>query len=45
MAYSERLKRCADRNNFYYGDDFVDSGTGELFSGFGNLFGCGLKLC
>ena len=45
LAYSERLKACADRGNFYYGDDFLDNSTGELFSGFGNLFGCGLKLC
>jgi hypothetical protein len=44
-AYAERLKACADRSNFYYGDDFIDNSTGELFSGFGNLFGCGLKLC
>ncbi len=45
LAYSERLKACADCSNFYYGDDFLDNSTGELFSGFGNLFGCGLKLC
>jgi hypothetical protein len=45
LAYSERLKACADRSNFYYSDDFLDNSTGELFSGFGNLFGCGLKLC
>ncbi|ETN82225.1 Replication protein, partial [Necator americanus] len=44
-AYAERLKKCADKNNFYYGEDFLDNSTGELFSGFGNLFGCGLKLC
>jgi hypothetical protein len=44
-AYAERLKACANRSNFYYGDDFLDNSTGELFSGFGNLFGCGLKLC
>jgi hypothetical protein len=45
MGYAERLRACADRNNFYLGDDFVDQKTGELFSGFGTLFGCGLKLC
>jgi hypothetical protein len=45
LAYSERLRACADRSNFYFGDDFLDNSTGELFSGFGNLFGCGLKLC
>lgn len=44
-AYAKRLKKCADRSNFYYGEDFLDNSTGELFSGFGNLFGCGLKLC
>jgi hypothetical protein len=45
MGYAERLRACADRNNFYLGEDFVDKKTGELFSGFGTLFGCGLKLC
>jgi hypothetical protein len=44
-GYAERLRACADKNNFYLGDDFVDMKTGELFSGFGTLFGCGLKLC
>jgi hypothetical protein len=45
LAYAERMKACADRRNFYYGEDFFDPLTGELFAGFGNLFGCGLKLC
>jgi hypothetical protein len=45
LGYAERMKSCADRRNFYYGEDFLDSSTGELFEGFGNLFGCGLKLC
>jgi hypothetical protein len=45
LGYAERMKSCADRQNFYYGEDFLDSSTGELFEGFGNLFGCGLKLC
>jgi hypothetical protein len=44
-AYADRLKACADRNNFYLTDGFVDYLTGETFSGFGGLFGCGLKLC
>jgi hypothetical protein len=44
-AYAERLRACADRNNFYLTDGFVDFETGETFSGFGNLLGCGLKLC
>ncbi len=44
-AYADRLKACADRNNFYLTDGFVDYSTGETFSGFGGLFGCGLKLC
>ncbi len=45
LGYAERMRACADRQNFYYGEDFLDSSTGELFSGFNNLFGCGLKLC
>ncbi len=45
IGYADRLRACADRNNYYLGDDFVDQKTGELFSGFGVLFGCGLKLC
>jgi hypothetical protein len=44
-GYAERMKACADRQNFYYGENFLDSSTGELFDGFNNLFGCGLKLC
>jgi hypothetical protein len=45
IGYADRLRACADCNNFYLGDDFVDKVTGELFSGYGTLFGCGLKLC
>jgi hypothetical protein len=45
LAYAERLRACADRANFYLGEDFVDFRTGETFSGFATLFGCGLKLC
>jgi hypothetical protein len=45
LVYADRMKSCADRHNFYYGKDFLDFATGELFEGFGNLFGCGLKLC
>jgi hypothetical protein len=45
FGYAERMLGCARRQNFYYGKDFLDSATGELFEGFGNLFGCGLKLC
>ncbi len=45
FAYAERLQACSDRNNFYICDDFVDYSTGETFFGFGNLLGCGLKLC
>jgi plasmid rolling circle replication initiator protein Rep len=44
-GYAERLRACAARYNYYLGEDFVDPKTGELFSGFGTLFGCGLKLC
>jgi hypothetical protein len=45
IGYAERLRACAVRSNYYLGDDFVDPKTGELFSGFGTLFGCGLKPC
>jgi hypothetical protein len=45
LGYAKRMQACADRQNFYYGKDFFDPMTGELFAGFGNLFGCGLKLC
>jgi hypothetical protein len=45
LGYAERMQACARRQNFYYGEDFLDSATGELHEGFGILFGCGLKLC
>jgi hypothetical protein len=45
LGYAERLQACSDRYNFYMCDDFVDFQTGETFFGFGNLLGCGLKLC
>jgi hypothetical protein len=43
--YAERLKACADRTNYYYTEEFFNCETGETFTGFSNLFGCGLKLC
>jgi hypothetical protein len=43
-GYAERLRACAARSNYYLGEDFVDK-EGNKFSGFGTLFGCGLKLC
>jgi hypothetical protein len=45
LGYADRLQECSDRNNFYMCNDFVDYETGETFFGFGNLLGCGLKLC
>jgi hypothetical protein len=45
LGYAARMKECADRQNFYLGEDFLDVSTGEVWDGFGNLFGCGLKLC
>jgi hypothetical protein len=45
IGYAERLRACATRSNYYLGEDFVDKKTGKKFSGFGTLFGCGLKLC
>ncbi len=45
LGYADRLQACSDRNNFYMCNDFVDYETGETFFGFGNMFGCGLKLC
>jgi hypothetical protein len=45
IGYAKRLRACAARSNYYLGEDFVDKKTGETFSGFGTLFGCGLKLC
>ncbi len=44
LAYSERLRAFADRSNFYYCNDYIASSTGELFSGFGNIFECGIKF-
>jgi plasmid rolling circle replication initiator protein Rep len=44
IGYAERLRACAARSNYYLGEDFVDK-EGNKFSGFGTLFGCGLKLC
>jgi hypothetical protein len=44
FALSQRLKACSSRYNYYLADDLNNS-EGECFDGFGNLYGCGSKLC
>jgi hypothetical protein len=44
LVLAQRIKRCAARNNRFLAKD-LNNQDGECFDGFGNLFGCGSKLC
>ncbi len=44
LALAERVRQCSLKSNHYLADDLCDE-NGECFSGFGNLWGCGSKLC
>lgn len=44
LALAERMRQCSLKSNHYLADDLFDA-NGECFNGFGNLWGCGSKLC
>jgi hypothetical protein len=44
LALAERMRQCSLKSNHYLAEDLMDS-NGESFNGFGNLWGCGSKLC
>ncbi len=43
LALAERMRQCSLKTNHYLATD-LDDGQ-ECFNGFGNLWGCGSKLC
>jgi hypothetical protein len=45
MALAWRIRTCSDRENHWVGDDLHNTETGELYTGNGNLWSCGSKLC
>jgi tRNA splicing endonuclease len=44
LALAERMRQCSLKTNHYLAEDLADK-NGECFNGFGNLWGCGSKLC
>jgi hypothetical protein len=44
LALAERMRQCSLKSNHYLAEDLADA-NGECFNGFGNLWGCGSKLC
>ncbi len=44
LALAERTRQCSLKSNHYLAEDLTDA-NGECFDGFGNLWGCGSKLC
>jgi hypothetical protein len=44
LALAERMRQCSLKSNHYLAEDLADA-NGECFDGFGNLWGCGSKLC
>jgi hypothetical protein len=44
LALAERMRQCSLKSNHYLAEDLTDA-NGECFDGFGNLWGCGSKLC
>jgi replication protein len=44
LALAERMRQCSLKTNHYLADDLYDE-NGDCFNGFGNLWGCGSKLC
>lgn len=44
LGLSSRLAECSSRYNHFLAAD-LNTADGECFDGFGNLYGCGSKLC
>jgi hypothetical protein len=44
LGLAARIAECSSRYNHFLADDLNNS-DGECFNGFGNLYGCGSKLC
>jgi hypothetical protein len=44
LGLAARIAECSSKYNHFLADDLNNS-DGECFNGFGNLYGCGSKLC
>jgi hypothetical protein len=44
LGLAARIAECSSRYNHFLADD-LNTADGECFDGFGNLYGCGSKLC
>lgn len=44
LGLAARISECSSRSNHFLADD-LNTSDGECFDGFGNLYGCGSKLC
>jgi hypothetical protein len=44
LGLAARISECSSRYNHFLADD-LNTSDGECFNGFGNLYGCGSKLC
>jgi hypothetical protein len=44
LGLAARIGECSSRYNHFLADD-LNTADGECFDGFGNLYGCGSKLC
>ena len=44
LGLAARINECSSRFNHFLADD-LNTADGECFDGFGNLYGCGSKLC
>jgi Skp family chaperone for outer membrane proteins len=44
LGLAARISECSSRYNHFLADD-LNTADGECFNGFGNLYGCGSKLC
>jgi Replication protein len=44
LGLAARISECCSKYNHFLADD-LNTSDGECFNGFGNLYGCGSKLC
>jgi hypothetical protein len=44
LGLAARISECSSKYNHFLADD-LNTADGECFNGFGNLYGCGSKLC
>jgi hypothetical protein len=44
LGLAARIAECSSKYNHFLADD-LNTADGECFNGFGNLYGCGSKLC